>query len=88
MLKGQGYNYITNLSQFASGIGNNILYGTYSNPLDVNGKMGYYLKDPVTGKAISGNVEYNNTLGQYQFISNNGSVTNLGTYNKNGALTN
>lgn len=88
MLKGQGYNYITNLSQFASGIGNNILYGTYSNPSDVNGKMGYYLKDPVTGKAISGNVEYNNTLGQYQFISNNGSVTNLGTYNKNGALTN
>lgn len=88
MLKEQGYNYITNLSQFASGIGNNILYGIYSNPSDVNGKTGYYLKDPTTGKAINGRVEYNNTLGQYQFIGNNGSVTNLGTYNKNGTLTN
>lgn len=88
MLKEQGYNYITNLSQFTSGIGNNILYGIYSNPSDVNGKMGYYLKDPTTGKAINGRVEYNNTLGQYQFIGNNGSVTNLGTYNKNGTLTN
>lgn len=88
MLRGQGYNYITNLSQFAPGIGNNILYGIYSNPSDVNGKMGYYLKDPTTGKAISGKVEYNNTLGQYQFIGNNGSVTNLGAYNKNGTLTN
>ena len=88
MLKEQGYNYITNLSQFAPGIGNNILYGIYSNPSDVNGKMGYYLKDPTTGKAINGKVEYNNTLGQYQFISSNGTVTNLGAYNKNGALTN
>ena len=88
MLKEQGYNYITNLSQFASGIDNNILYGIYSNPSDVNGKTGYYLKDPTTGKAINGRVEYNNTLGQYQFIGNNGSVTNLGTYNKNGTLTN
>lgn len=88
MLKEQGYNYITNLSQFASGIGNNILYGIYSNPSDVNGKTGYYLKDPTTGKAINGRVEYNSTLGQYQFIGNNGSVTNLGTYNKNGTLTN
>lgn len=45
MLKGQGYNYITNLSQFASGVGNNVLYGAYSNPSDVNGKMGFYLKE-------------------------------------------
>lgn len=88
MLKGQGYNYITNLSQFASGLGDNVLYGIYSNPSDINGKMGYYLKNPTTGKAINGKIEYNNSLGQYQFIGNNGTVTNLGTYNKNGTLTN
>lgn len=85
MLKGQGYNYITNLSQFASGVGNNILYGAYSNPSDVNGKMGFYLKNPTTGKTTRGSVELNKSLGEYQFIGEDGNVINLGAYNPNGA---
>lgn len=85
-LKSQGYNYIANLSQFTSGLGNNILYGVYSNPSDTNGDLAYYLKDPNTGKAVKGSVELNNTLGQYQFIGSNGNVINLGSYN-NGAIT-
>lgn len=85
MLKGQGYNYITNLSQFASGVGNNVLYGAYSNPSDVNGKMGFYLKNPTTGKTTRGSVELNKSLGEYQFIGEDGNVINLGAYNPNGA---
>lgn len=85
MLKGQGYNYITNLSQFASGVGNNVLYGAYSNPSDVNGKMGFYLKNPTTGKTTRGSVELNKLLGEYQFIGEDGNVINLGAYNPNGA---
>lgn len=85
MLKGQGYNYITNLSQFASGVGNNVLYGAYSNPSDVNGKMGFYLKNPTTGKTTRGSVELNKSLGEYQFIGEDGNVINLGAYNSNGA---
>ena len=85
MLKNQGYNYITNLSQFASGVGDNILYGVYANPSDTSGKMTFYLKDPKTGKANNGKIEYNNALGEYQFISNDGKVINLGTYNNAGA---
>ena len=85
MLKGQGYNYITNLSQFASGIGDNILYGVYANPSDTNSKMTFYLKNPTTGKATNGRIEYNNALGEYQFISNDGKVINLGAYNNAGA---
>lgn len=84
MLKGQGYNYITNLSQFASGVGNNVLYGAYSNPSDVNGKMGFYLKNPTTGKTTRGSVELNKLLGEYQFIGEDGNVINLGAYNPNG----
>lgn len=85
MLKGQGYNYITNLSQFASGVGNNVLYGAYSNPSDVNGKMGFYLKNPTTGKTTRGSVKLNKSLGEYQFIGEDGNVINLGAYNPNGA---
>lgn len=85
MLKGQGYNYITNLSQFASDVGNNVLYGAYSNPSDVNGKMGFYLKNPTTGKTTRGSVELNKSLGEYQFIGEDGNVINLGAYNPNGA---
>mgnify|MGYP000757287894 FL=1 len=85
MLKGQGYNYITNLSQFVSGVGNNVLYGAYSNPSDVNGKMGFYLKNPTTGKTTRGSVELNKSLGEYQFIGEDGNVINLGAYNPNGA---
>lgn len=85
MLKGQGYNYIANLSQFASGVGNNVLYGAYSNPSDVNGKMGFYLKNPTTGKTTRGSVELNKLLGEYQFIGEDGNVINLGAYNPNGA---
>lgn len=85
MLKGQGYNYITNLSQFASGVGNNVLYGAYSNPSDVNGKMGFYLKNSTTGKTTRGSVELNKSLGEYQFIGEDGNVINLGAYNPNGA---
>lgn len=84
MLKGQGYNYITNLSQFASGVGNNVLYGAYSNPSDVNGKIGFYLKNPTTGKTTRGSVELNKSLGEYQFIGEDGNVINLGAYNPNG----
>ena len=50
--------------------------------------MGYYLRDNNTKKAIKGRIEYNNTLGQYQFIGNDGKVTNLGAYNSNGSATN
>lgn len=85
MLKGQGYNYIANLSQFASGVGNNVLYGAYSNPSDVNGKMGFYLKNSTTGKTTRGSVELNKLLGEYQFIGEDGNVINLGAYNPNGA---
>ena len=85
MLKGQGYNYIADLSQFASGVGNNVLYGAYSNPSDVNGKMGFYLKNPTTGKTTRGSVELNKLLGEYQFIGEDGNVINLGAYNPNGA---
>lgn len=88
MLKGQGYNYITNLSQFASGIGDNILYGVYSDPSNVSGQIGFYLKNPNTGKASKGSVEYNKSLGQYQFVGTNGNVINLGEYNTGGTRTN
>ena len=88
LLKDRGYNYITNLSQYASDLGNNSLFGVYANPADVNDKMGYYLRDNKTKKAINGRIEYNNTLGQYQFIGNDGKVTNLGAYNSNGSATN
>lgn len=85
MLRGRGYNYITNLSQFASGIGNNTLYGAYSNPSNTSGKIGFYLKNPTTGKTTGGSVELNKSLGEYQFIGEDGSVINLGAYNPNGA---
>ena len=88
ILKDNGYNYITNLSQYASDLGNNSLFGVYANPADVNDKMGYYLRDNETKKAIKGRIEYNNTLGQYQFIGNDGKVTNLGAYNSNGSASN
>lgn len=88
MLKGQGYNYITNLSQFASGVGNNVLYGAYSNPSDVNGKIGFYLKNPTTGKTTRGSVELNKSLGEYQFIGEDGNVINLGAYNPSGSRSN
>lgn len=88
MLRGQGYNYITNLSQFASGIGDNILYGAYSNPSDVSGKMTFYLKNPTTGKANRGSVEFNKSLGQYQFVGEDGNIINLGAYNTGGTRSN
>ena len=88
MLRGQGYNYITNLSQFASGIGDNILYGAYSNPSDVSGKMAFYLKNPTTGKANRGSVEFNKSLGQYQFVGEDGNIINLGAYNTGGTRSN
>lgn len=88
MLKDQGYNYITNLSQFASNLGDNTIYGVYQNPSDANSKVGYYLKNNKTKDAINGKIEYNNTLGEYQFIGKDGSVTNLGAYNNAGNRSN
>lgn len=88
MLRGRGYNYITNLSQFASGAGDNILYGVYSDPSDVSGKSGFYLKNPTTGEVHNGSVEFNKSLGQYQFVGSDGNIVNLGTYNPAGARSN
>lgn len=86
MLRGRGYNYITNLSQFASG--DNILYGAYSDPSDVSGKSEFYLKNPTTGEVRNGSVEFNKSLGQYQFVGSDGNIVNLGTYNPAGARSN
>lgn len=88
MLRGRGYNYITNLSQFASGAGDNILYGAYSDPSDVSGKSEFYLKNPTTGEVRNGSVEFNKSLGQYQFVGSDGNIVNLGTYNPAGARSN
>lgn len=88
MLRGRGYNYITNLSQFASGAGDNILYGVYSDPSDVSGKSEFYLKNPTTGEVRNGSVEFNKSLGQYQFVGSDGNIVNLGTYNPAGARSN
>ena len=88
MLRGRGYNYITNLSQFASGAGDNILYGAYSDPSDVSGKLEFYLKNPTTGEVRNGSVEFNKSLGQYQFVGSDGNIVNLGTYNPAGARSN
>lgn len=88
MLRGRGYNYITNLSQFASGAGDNILYGAYSDPSDVSGKSEFYLKNPTTGEVRNGSVEFNKSLGQYQFVGSDGNIVNLGTYNPAGAKSN
>lgn len=88
MLRGRGYNYITNLSQFASGAGDNILYGAYSDPLDVSGKSEFYLKNPTTGEVRNGSVEFNKSLGQYQFVGSDGNIVNLGTYNPAGDRSN
>lgn len=88
MLRGKGYNYITNLSQFASGAGDNILYGAYSDPSDVSGKSEFYLKNPTTGEVRNGSVEFNKSLGQYQFVGSDGNIVNLGTYNPAGARSN
>lgn len=87
MLRGRGYNYITNLSQFASGAGDNILYGAYSDPSDVSGKLEFYLENP-TGEVRNGSVEFNKSLGQYQFVGSDGNIVNLGTYNPAGARSN
>lgn len=88
MLRGRGYNYITNLSQFASGAGDNILYGAYSDPSDVSGKSEFYLKNPTTGEVRNGSVEFNKSLGQYQFVGSDGNIVNLGTYNPAGVRSN
>lgn len=88
MLRGRGYNYITNLSQFASGAGDNILYGAYSDPSDVSGKSEFYLKNPTTGEVRNGSVEFNKPLGQYQFVGSDGNIVNLGTYNPAGTRSN
>lgn len=88
MLRGRGYNYITNLSQFVSGAGDNILYGAYSDPSDVSGKSEFYLKNPTTGEVRNGSVEFNKSLGQYQFVGSDGNIVNLGTYNPAGTRSN
>ena len=88
-LMDQGYGYITDLSSYASGLGENgTLYGAYHDPSDVNAKFGFYLKDPETGRMRSGQVRYNDTLGEYQFMGDDNNVVNLGAYNQGGSRTN
>lgn len=45
-----------------------------SNPSDVNGKMGFYLKNPTTGKTTRGSVELNKSLGNNKDITDAGGV--------------
>lgn len=86
-LMDQGYGYITDLSSYASGLGENgTLYGAYHDPSDVNAKFGFYLKDPE--RMRSGQVRYNDTLGEYQFMGDDNNVVNLGAYNQGGSRTN